>query len=44
VPIRLILPRAPEFLLRIGERILTIVTRIWRALFAYQIIIVAKRT
>ncbi len=43
VPIRLILPRAPEFLLRIGERILTIVTRIWRALFAYQIIIVAQR-
>jgi predicted TPR repeat methyltransferase len=44
VPIRLILPRAPEFLLRIGERILTIVTRIWRALFAYQIIIVAQRS
>ena len=43
VPIRLILPRAPEFLLRIGERMLTIVTRIWRALFAYQIIIVAQR-
>lgn len=43
VPIRLILPRAPEFLLRIGERMLTIVTRIWRALFAYQIIIVARR-
>jgi predicted TPR repeat methyltransferase len=43
VPIRLIAPKAPEFLLRIGERILTIVTRIWRGLFAYQIIIVARR-
>jgi predicted TPR repeat methyltransferase len=43
VPIRLIVPKAPEFLLRIGERMLTIVTRIWRALFAYQIIIVAQR-
>lgn len=43
VPIRLIVPRAPEFLLRIGERILTIVTRIWRGLFAYQIILVAQR-
>ncbi len=43
VPIRLIIPRAPELLLRIGERVLTIVTRIWRALFAYQIIIVARR-
>ena len=43
VPIRLILPAAPEFLLRIGERMLTIVTRIWRGLFAYQIIIVAQR-
>ena len=43
VPIRLILPKAPEFLLRIGERMLTMVTRIWRGLFAYQIIIVAQR-
>ncbi|SRR6266540_2325189 len=42
VPIRLIVPRAPEFLLRIGERLLTLVTRIWRGLFAYQIIIVAE--
>jgi len=42
VPIRLIVPRAPEFLLRIGERLLTIVTRIWSGLFAYQIIIVAR--
>jgi SAM-dependent methyltransferase len=43
VPIRLIVPKAPEFLLRVGERMLTIVTRIWRGLFAYQIIIVARR-
>jgi predicted TPR repeat methyltransferase len=43
VPIRLILPGWPNFLLRIGERILTWITRIWRGLFAYQIIIVAQR-
>ncbi len=43
VPIRLIVPGVPEFLLRIGERILTVVTRIWRGLFAYQIILVAQR-
>jgi len=43
VPIRLIVPKAPEFLLRLGEKMLTIVTRIWRGLFAYQIIIVAQR-
>ena len=43
VPIRLILPKAPELLLRIGERLLTIITRIWRGLFAYQIVIVAQR-
>ena len=43
VPIRLIVPKAPNFLLRIGERMLSIVTRVWRGLFAYQIIIVAQR-
>ncbi len=43
VPIRLIIPWAPEFLLRLGERLLTLVTRIWRGLFAYQIVIVAQR-
>jgi predicted TPR repeat methyltransferase len=43
VPIRLIIGWAPEILLRIGERLLTVMTRIWRALFAYQIIIVARR-
>lgn len=42
VPIRLIIGRwMPEFLLRLGERVLTWVTRVWRSLFAYQIIIVA---
>jgi len=43
VPIRLILPHCPEFLLRFGERMLTLVTRVWRGLFAYQIILVATR-
>src|SRR2546423_4717439 len=43
VPIRLIVPNAPNILLRLGEKVLTIVTRIWRGLFAYQIIIVAQR-
>lgn len=44
VPIRLIVGRfTPEPLLRIGERILTVLTRLWRSLFAYQIVIVAER-
>jgi predicted TPR repeat methyltransferase len=44
VPIRLITgPSTPEILLRIGERILTWITRAWRGLFAYQIILVAKK-
>jgi predicted TPR repeat methyltransferase len=42
VPIRLIIGRyTPERLLRIGETLLTGVTRVWRSLFAYQIILVA---
>jgi predicted TPR repeat methyltransferase len=41
VPIRLILTWMPDFLLRMGERVLTWITRIWRGLFAYQIILVA---
>ncbi|HEX9161213.1 MAG TPA: methyltransferase domain-containing protein [Thermoanaerobaculia bacterium] len=42
VPLRLIVGGfAPEVLLRAGERLLTIVTRIWKSLFAYQIIVVA---
>ena len=45
VPLRLIVGRVmPEPLLRAGERILTVLTRLWRALFAYQIIVVAERT
>jgi predicted TPR repeat methyltransferase len=42
VPIRLIVGRwMPEPLLRLGEWILTLFTRLWKSLFAYQIIIVA---
>ena len=42
VPIRLIIGKwTPEPLLRLGEWILTLVTRLWKSLFAYQIIIVA---
>ena len=45
VPLRLIIGKyTPEFLLRIGERVLTLVTRLWKSLFAYQIIIVAVPT
>ena len=44
VPIRLIIGRfTPELILRLGEKILTIVTRIWKSLFAYQIILVARK-
>src|SRR5205823_9783514 len=43
VPIRLIIGKfTPDLILRIGERLLTIVTRMWKALFAYQIIVVAE--
>ncbi|MEO6259515.1 MAG: methyltransferase domain-containing protein [Thermoanaerobaculia bacterium] len=43
IPIRLIIGRfTPEPVLRIGERLLTLITRVWRSLFAYQIIIVAE--
>jgi len=43
VPMRLIVGRwMPEFLLRPGERVLTWITRVWRSLFAYQIIVVAE--
>ena len=42
VPIRLIIGWMPDVLLRLGERILTWITRLWRGLFAYQIILVAK--
>ncbi len=44
VPIRLIIGKyTPEFLLRIGERMLTWLTRLWRGLFAYQVILVAVK-
>lgn len=42
VPIRLIIGRfTPELILRIGEKLLTWITRAWKSLFAYQIILVA---
>ena len=44
IPIRLIIGRfTPEPLLRAGEKILTMVTRLWLSLFAYQIVVVARR-
>jgi 2-polyprenyl-3-methyl-5-hydroxy-6-metoxy-1,4-benzoquinol methylase len=44
VPIRLIVGRyTPEAILRIGEYLLSGLTRLWRGLFAYQIILVAAR-
>ncbi len=42
IPLRLIIGRyTPEPLLRLGERILTMLTGLWKSLFAYQIIVVA---
>jgi 2-polyprenyl-3-methyl-5-hydroxy-6-metoxy-1,4-benzoquinol methylase len=44
VPIRLIIGRfTPEPILRFGEKMLTWLTRLWRGLFAYQIILVAEK-
>lgn len=44
VPIRLIVGAyTPEPILRFGERLLTWLTRAWRSLFAYQIILVAEK-
>lgn len=44
IPIRLIAGRfTPNVIVRIGERILTILTRLWLSLFAYQIVVVATR-
>ena len=44
VPIRLIIGKfTPEPILRLGERMLTLLTRRWRGLFAYQVILVARR-
>jgi len=43
VPIRLIIGRwTPEPILVFGEKMLTMITRLWKSLFAYQIIIVAE--
>src|SRR5687767_12096012 len=43
IPIRLIAPQVtPEIVLRAGEKTITGFTRLWRALFAYQIILVAR--
>jgi len=43
IPVRLIVPWVPDVLLRLGERLLATITQWWRALFAYQIIVVAQR-
>ncbi|HEX8251889.1 MAG TPA: class I SAM-dependent methyltransferase [Thermoanaerobaculia bacterium] len=44
VPIRLIIGRyTPEPILRLGEKLLVWLTRAWRGLFAYQIILVAAK-
>ncbi|HEX2060080.1 MAG TPA: class I SAM-dependent methyltransferase [Thermoanaerobaculia bacterium] len=44
VPIRLIIGKfTPEPILRTGEKMLTWLTRLWRSLFAYQIILVAEK-
>jgi 2-polyprenyl-3-methyl-5-hydroxy-6-metoxy-1,4-benzoquinol methylase len=44
VPIRLIIGSwTPEPILRAGEHLLTWLTRVWRGLFAYQIILVAEK-
>ncbi|MDP9194798.1 MAG: class I SAM-dependent methyltransferase [Acidobacteriota bacterium] len=44
VPIRLIIGKwTPEPILRFGELLLTWLTRVWRGLFAYQIILVAEK-
>jgi 2-polyprenyl-3-methyl-5-hydroxy-6-metoxy-1,4-benzoquinol methylase len=43
IPIRLIVPRVPEMILRVCEKLLAIGTQFWRGLFAYQIIVVAQR-
>ena len=43
VPIRLIIGRfLPDPALHLGERLLTAATRVWKALLAYQIILVAR--
>lgn len=43
IPLRLILTHVPDPLLRAGEKLLTLLTAMWKSLFAYQIVIVAER-
>lgn len=44
IPVRLIIGRfTPDWILRIGESILSAITGLWRSLFAYQIIVVAVK-
>jgi len=44
VPIRLIIGSfTPDPILRVGESLLSMLTRMWRGLFAYQIILVAEK-
>jgi predicted TPR repeat methyltransferase len=44
VPVRLVIGRfTPEAVLRAGEKLLSMVTRLWRNFFAYQIIVVAQK-
>jgi predicted TPR repeat methyltransferase len=42
IPVRLIIPWMPDFILRLGESLLAATTQLWRSLFAYQIIVVAQ--
>ncbi|HET7712027.1 MAG TPA: class I SAM-dependent methyltransferase [Thermoanaerobaculia bacterium] len=43
IPLRLIVGGyVPDFLLRLGERVISWITRLWRGLFAYQIVVVAE--
>jgi predicted TPR repeat methyltransferase len=43
IPVRLIVGRwMPGPILRLGEKLLSLITRCWRSLFAYQIILVAE--
>jgi 2-polyprenyl-3-methyl-5-hydroxy-6-metoxy-1,4-benzoquinol methylase len=45
MPIRIVLGgRFPEPLLRLAERLLVPLTRLWRSLFAYQVIVVARKS
>ncbi len=44
VPVRLIIgAHTPDLLLRMVEKVLAVVTRVWRGLFAYQIILVVEK-